>query len=211
MRRPIALAAALLALALVAPAAVLGQDATPMSTVTCTVEPRSVDELIDFYFDPAGTPLATPTPPPAYASIADLPPGEPVDAATETAIEWTMVQIFACFDSEQLARAFALMTDDMVRQFGPDLTDPDEDTAEKVRANLEAQLAVTPEPVPAASGWSFDHERRLADGRVGGAFTDFEEEQAEFLIFEQRGELWLLAEIAEIQAEGTPAAGTPAA
>lgn len=100
MRLPIALAAALRSPALVAPAAVLGQDATPASTVTCTVEPRSVDELTGLYFKLAGTPLATPTPPPAYASIADLPPGEPVDAATEAAIEGTMVQIISCFDSE---------------------------------------------------------------------------------------------------------------
>ena len=187
------------------------QDATPPAAVACSVEPRPVDELVALWFDPQGTPLATPTPLPAHASLADLPPGEPVDAATEAAIEATMAQIFACFDADQFPRAFALMSDDAVRQFGPDLTNPDEDTADEVRANLEAQLAATPEPVPAATGWSFDQARRLEDGRVGGVFTDVAAGQAEFVVFEQRGERWLLADIAEIQPDGTPAAGTPAA
>jgi hypothetical protein len=107
------------------------------------LEPRDVEELIGFYFGPEGTPLATPTAA-TVQSEAELPQGEPVDPAVEEAVNATVAELFACFDAGQYARGFALMTDDLARQFGPDVNNPDEDTPEEVRALLEAQLAGTP-------------------------------------------------------------------
>ncbi len=118
----------------------LAQDASPAAGATgasCTVEPRDIEELVGFYFAAEGTPMATP----AATTVdteAELPQGEPVDPAVEEAVNATVTELIACFDAGQYARAFALMTDDLARQFGPDLSNPDEDTPEEVRALLEA-------------------------------------------------------------------------
>src|SRR4051794_23651910 len=108
----------------------VAQDASPAagaSGTACSVEPRAVEELVGLYFSPEGTPLATPTAT-TVESEAELPQGDPVDPAVEQAVNATVTELIACFDAGQYARAFALMTDDMARQFGPDVSNPDEDT-----------------------------------------------------------------------------------
>ena len=70
--------------------------------------------------------------------------GAPADDQTVAAVTATIHEIFACFDAAQYARAFALMTDDAAREFGPDVSDPAEDTPEEVRTTLEAQISGTP-------------------------------------------------------------------
>jgi hypothetical protein len=194
----------------------VAQDASPAAGATgagCTVEPRDVEELIGFYFGPEGTPLATP----AAATVdseAELPQGEPVDPAVEDAVNATVAELFACFDAGQYARAFALMTDDLARQFGPDVNSPDEDTPEEVRALLEAQLAGTPvadEP-GMEQGASTDAGRgrdiRVLDGgRVGGVWTIYGD--SVFIVLEQQDDRWLLDEIIDIAEGDSAMSGTP--
>ena len=189
----------------------LAQDRTPAAspadagTVACTVEPRPVEELVGFYFAEQGTPAATPLPAVPVASEADLPQGEPADAATAAALAATVAEIFVCFDDNQYARAFALMTNEMVRQFGPDPANSEEDTAEEVRALLEGQLAGTPGPVPAAERQPAPVLRDaqvLPDGRAGAVVE--EEDETVFLLFEQEEGRWLLAGILPVAPGGTP-------
>ena len=193
----------------------VAQDASPAAGGTgagCATEPRDIDELIGFYFDPEGTPLATPTAT-TVESEAELPQGEPVDPAVEEAVNATATELFACFDAGQYARAFALMTDDLARQFGPDISDPTEDTPEEVRALLEAQLAGTPvvdEP-GMEQGASTDVGRGrdirvLEGGRVGGVWTIYGD--TIFIMLEQQDDRWLLDEVIDIVGNDA-ASGTP--
>jgi hypothetical protein len=193
----------------------VAQDASPAAGATgagCTAEPRDVDELIGFYFGPEGTPLATPTAT-TVESEAELPQGEPVDPAVEEAVNATVTELFACFDAGQYARAFALMTDDLARQFGPDISDPTEDTPEEVRALLEAQLAGTPvvdEP-GMEQGASTEVGRGrdirvLEGGRVGGVWTIYGD--TIFIVLEQQDDRWLLDEVIDIVGNDA-ASGTP--
>ena len=191
----------------------LAQEASPAAgAAACTTEPRDVEELVGFYFDPQGTPLATP----AATTVdteAELPQGEAVDPAVEEAVNATVVELIACFDAGQYARAFALMTDDLARQTGPDLSNPDEDSPEEVRALLEAQLAGTPvvdEPgidQGAATDVGQGRDIRVLEGgRVGGIWTIAGD--AAFIVFEQQGDQWLMDEIIDVR-DDSSMTGTP--
>jgi hypothetical protein len=195
---------------------VVAQEASPAPGTSggtaCTVEPRSVDELLPLWFGPDGSPAATPMPSESVQSEADLPQGTPADEATVAAITATLHEVFACFDAAQYARAFALMTDNAVSQFGPDVSNPDEDSPEEVRALLEAQISGTPttdeETMPAESRTVISDARDariLPDGRAGAIFEA--EGDAVFAVFQQSGDHWLLDDIIDIEEQGTPAAG----
>src|SRR5215218_8008607 len=194
----------------------VAQDASPAAGATgagCIVEPRDVEEIVGFFFDPAGSPLATPSAA-TVESEAELPQGEPVDPAVEEAVNATVTELITCFEAGQYARAFALMTDDLVRQSGPDVSSPDEDTPEEVRALLEAQLAGTPvadEP-GMEQGASTDVGRGrdirvLEGGRVGGVWTI--ESDAAFIVLEQQDDHWLVDEVIDIVEDNAAMSGTP--
>lgn len=203
--------------AMVAGAApIAAQEATPATTAgagACVAEPRAVDELVGFYFDPQGTPVATPIPEPVVAAEENLPTGEPVDAELEAELNAVLTEIFVCFEAGQYARAFGLMTENLARQTGPDITNPDEDTAEEVRALLEAQIAGTPmadeeqmeEGGMAAELGAGRDFRMLDDGRVGGIWTA--QGASVFVVFAQQDGRWLADAFVGI--EETAAAGTP--
>jgi len=206
----------LVATTLMAAMPAVAQDASPTAGANgsaCTVEPREVDELVDLYFGSEGTPLATPSAT-AVNSEAELPQGDPVDPAVEEAVNSTVTELIACFDAGQYARAFALMTDDLARQTGPDVSSPDEDTPEEVRALLEAQLAGTPvadEP-GMEQGASTDvglgrDIRVLEGGRVGGVWTI--EGDAAFIVLEQQDDRWLVDELIDIVEDDAAMSGTP--
>ena len=206
MRYLAAVAAALLVVALLG--AAVAQGPTPAAeAVACTVAPRPVDELVALWFGPEGTPPARP---PSFpiASEAELPAGEPADAATVAAIDATVQEFFACSVAGQYARAFALMTDEGVRRLGPDRTDPEADTPEEARALLEAQLAATPAAVapPAAGVTGARAARVLPDGRVGAVFVDLDSGASAFLIFAREDGRWLLDDFVPIPSAGTPTA-----
>ena len=190
------------------------QEASPAAgAAECTTEPRDVEELVGFYFDPQGTPLATPAAP-TVDTEAELPQGEAVDPAVEAELTATLAELIACFDAGQYARAFALMTDDLARQTGPDVNNPDEDTPEEVRALLEAQLAGTPvvdEPgmdEGAATDVGQGRDIRVLEGgRVGGVWTI--EGDAAFVVFEEQDGRWLIDELIDIIEDEAAMSGTP--
>ena len=196
----VALLVSLVALSTVA------QEATPIvGGAVCTVAPRPTEELLAFWFGAEGTPLATPLPASPIAGAAALPEGEAANEETVTAVNATLRELAACFETNQFARAFALMTDDLVRQFGPQQGE----TLEQARALLEAQLVATPEPMgePAVVPPLRD-VRVLDDGRVGGILE--EEGTLIFVVFERQDDRWLLDGFVEAGlAGGTPGVGTP--
>jgi hypothetical protein len=191
---------------------VAGQDVSPTSAavggVSCTTEPKPVDELIPLWFTPDGSPAATPVGSQPFESEADLPQGTPADEATVAAINATIQEIFACFDAGQYARGFALMTDHAISQFGPDVTNPDEDTPAEVRALLERQIAGTPVAGEISEEPTVISEARdarvLSDGRVGAIFESQGDQV--FAIFVKSGDRWLLDDFIDIIEQGTPTA-----
>ncbi len=213
MGRLVATTVVLALLALVGPGVALAQDATPSASpaagIACTVEPRSIDELLALWFGPEGSPQAPPPLASPVAGEAALPGGEAADDATAAAVAATLKELNACFEANQFARAFALMTDDVVRQFGP----TSGETLEQVRSLLEAQAA-QPVATPELTGGQtmvppLRDVRVLDDGRVGGILV--EEGPPVFLIFERQDGRWLIADFLEIGSlGGTPAAATPA-
>ncbi len=211
----LAASGALVAIGLMA-APVAAQDASPAAGAgaACTVEPRDVEELVRFYFSPEGTPLATPAAT-TFESETALPAGEPVDAETEEAVNAVVTALIACFDAGQYARAFALVTDDGARSLGPDMSNPDEDTPDEVRALLEAQLAGTPvadepgmEPGMQTQVSPGRDLRLLEGGRVGGVWTI--EGDAAFVVFEQEDDRWLIDEFIDIVEDEAMTGATPA-
>src|SRR5262249_53980241 len=148
--------------------------ASPVGPVACSVAPRPLDQLVAVWFAPSGTPIATPLPASPIAGVAQLPPGPPATPEVVAAVSGTLAEIDDCFATNQYARAFALMSDRLVQQFGPDLTNPNENTPAKVRALLAAQLATPTTGTPTAAGPSISAPRdvrMLPAGRVGGLVT----------------------------------------
>lgn len=174
--------------------------------LVCTAEPRNIDELLPLWFDETGNPIATPAMTEGVMDTADLPQGEPADAATLTEIEETTRGWIACFFVDaDYARGFNFMTDDLAARFGPDTSLPEEDTADEVRTLLEGQLAGT--PIPGDQGMDMtptvagpDEARLLEDGRVAAVWS-LDGDQA-LLIYEQQDGRWLIDDVIEIQEVG---------
>jgi hypothetical protein len=189
-----------LTLALGAAAPVTAQDASPIASpavASCTVEPRTVDEMIGVFFNVQGTPLATPEAMTSVDAEAELPPGEPADAETVAAVHAVVQELVACLDTGQTARSFTLMTDDLIRQITAGMGGVNAETAEELRGLLEAQLA-TPEAAAVERmevGQGRD-VRVLEEGRVGGIWTIGGD--AGFIVFEQDDGRWLIDEIIDI-------------
>jgi hypothetical protein len=218
VKRPHLLVPTFVALILVSlPAPGFAQETTPAATdagasgqMRCTAEPRNIDELLAFWFDEAGNPAPTPTMAAGVSDVGALPQGEPVDAATFSEIDETTRGWVACFIvTGQYARGFSFMTDELAAMFGPDTSLPDEDTAEEVRALLEAQLAGTPIAGEAGLGAMPNLEgpneaRMLADGRIGALWA-LEGDQV-FIVYEKQGDRWLIADFIDVlEASATPA------
>lgn len=205
MRRSLLLAPAAFALIPLLPAAAAAQPATPTAgvgpvAVVCTVEPRPVPEIVGLFFDPAGTPVATPSPAAPIPSEDALPAGEPVDEETAAAIDATLRQWIVCLGEGQTARGYALMTEEFAAEFGPNLANPAEDTAAEVAALLEAQLAVPPsagatDGLPGLVGPR--NAEILEDGRAAGIWED--EQGLAHVVFEQQDGRWLIDALSEIE------------
>jgi len=197
------------------PTVVLGQDATPTGTTACTVSPRDAAATTAMWFDPSGTPLATPQTQTSELTESMLETGTPLDATTTAALDATVREWIACFDQGQYLRAFALMTDDLLREYGPDLSNPSEDTAGEVIALLEGQLAGTPTAGEGGTGATTvagpRAARLLADGRAGAIWSLGDEEGTGegFFAFVQQDGQWLIDELVYLTPDGTPEA-TPA-
>ncbi len=185
-----------------AAAPVTAQDATPAANgfpltadpALCTVEPRDVDELLDIWFPPNGTPEATPAVAAELPTEITIPLGEPADDDTVAGVTLTVHEVFSCFAAGDYRRVAALFTDDLARQFGPG----PEETWEQVTAFLEA----TPVPEAGAGGSqivAITDVMLLGDGRVGAFVVDRGPEgtHTAYAIFEQAEDRWLVDEVIE--------------
>jgi hypothetical protein len=217
-RRPLLAVACVCAVLPLAPLA-HAQEASPAAgtpaaeAITCSAEPRNVDELVALWFNTSGTPVATPGASAPMEEAVAIPEGERADDATVQAItkvtqEWIMCgQVLG-----QNVRAFNLMTDKLASQFGPDLTNPAQDTPAEVRQILETQSAATPIPLPQVTHIpGLAGPRRatvLPDGRVA-ALWSFAGDKALF-VYAKEGDRWLIDENVDVsEAAATPEA-TPA-
>ncbi len=204
--------ASLIAVTLLAPGQGLAQDATPTARETlppCTAEPRDINELVGFWFSPSGEPAATPTYPEPITDDEALPAGERLDDVTVKAITETTLGWISCMEGAgQYARGFSFMTDDLLAQFGPDTTNPAQDSPEEVRAALEGQLAGTPiagqmqnAAMPPPVGPR--KPRLLEDGRAA-AIWSFGGDRV-YLVYEEVDGRWLIDAAEDIlDVEGTP-------
>jgi hypothetical protein len=190
------------------------QDATPATgtpvpePVACTAEPRDIDALLAFWFDPSGAPAATPVMNPPIADDAAI-EGRRADDATELAITETTLSFVYCVEvAGQYARGLSFVTDDLLAQLGPDVTNPAQDSPAELRALLEGQLQGTPiageEPsarMPPMAGPR--KVRVLEDGRVAAGWS-WRGDKVLF-IYEQVGDRWLIDEVIDIiEAAATP-------
>ena len=188
------------------------QDATPVALpVTpdpahCRVAPRSRDEVLALL---AATPVAAASPaaglPASVATEDQLPAGEPADPTTVAAVVATAYELIACNNAGDFARVFAFYTDDLIRRvFGGDPA---------LAAQVGPALAATPAPMAATRTELLDVRgvRVLADGRVGAVVEDRNPQRtaAFFAILVRAGDRWLIDGQIDIQAAGTPAAGSP--
>lgn len=192
------------------------QEASPAAgtptaeAISCSAEPRNVDELVALWFNTAGTPVATPAAGAPVEEAVAIPAGERADDATVQAITKVTQEWILCGQVlGQNVRAFNLMTDKLASQFGPDLTNPGQDTVEKVRQILETQSAATPIPLPEVTHIpGLAGPRRttiLPDGRVA-ALWSFGGDKALFF-YAKEGDTWLIDEIVDvIEAAATPEA-----
>jgi len=221
-RYSIVLALTVLVTSSVTSGGVSAQEASPAAgtpfpePTACTAEPLDIDSMLALWFDPAGTPMATPAIATPLSGDADLPQGTRADVATEVAITETTLNWIYCIEvAGEYARGFSYLTDNLLAQFGPDVTNPGQDTPEEVRAALEGQLIGTPIPgditlarMPAMAGPR--RIRLLDDGRVS-ALWSFSGDRVVF-IYALQDDRWLIDEAIDlIDMQGTPTAGTPAA
>jgi hypothetical protein len=207
----------LMVVMLAAPVRAVAPEGTPEPDLTlprCTVEPRDADATVALWFDASGKAAATPT---AVAPIdaETLIEGGPVDDATLAAITDVTEQWLSCMEvAHQYLRGFSLVTDRILAQFGPDVTNPAQDTPEEVRALLEQQLEATPaageERVTSLTPFVGPRKARtLDDGRVG-AIWSFGGDRV-FLVYQKQDDgKWLIDDVVDIiDTAGTPVA-TPA-
>lgn len=204
--------ASLIAAALLAPAHGFAQEATPTpreSLPACTAEPRDIEELVGFWFSPSGEPAATPTYPEPITDAEALPEGERLDDATVQAITETTIGWISCMEGAgQYARGFGFMTDDLLAQFGPDTSNPAQDSPEEVRAALEGQLAGTPIAGQMASGAMpppvGPRKPRLLDDGRAAAIWSFGGDRV-YLVYEEVDGRWLIDGAEDIlDVAGTP-------
>ncbi len=220
MTRLIAPIVALVLLALVGSGVALAQEATPgagadLFPITpdpadCTVEPRSADELLALWYGPGGSAVAAATPAAETdATEITIPVGSPADDATTAAAVATVQDVFACFAAGDALRAYALFTDDLARQFGPEPGTPREEAEAFLAAPLEE---ATPEGEGEAVGGDAAEGQivavtdvmELADGRVGAFAVDRSEGELStvYVIFERQGDRLLADEIFEFGTGG---------
>ncbi len=102
----------------------------------------------------------------------------------------TVHEVFSCFAAGDAPRAYALFTDDLARQFGPE---PGQ-TREDAIAFVEATPVQAPEEEQGRI-LAITDVMLLDNGRVGAFVVD--EAGTAYVIFEQTGDRWLVDEVIE--------------
>lgn len=207
MLRSLALLLAALGLVMLAlPTRALAQDATPVAPGTfplqadpaaCTVEPATVEELLAYWYDESGTPIAAPDGMDAgmdMPSEVAIPVGERADAATVAEVTNVVHQVFSCFAAGDALRAYALFTENLARMFGPE--------PGTAREDAEAFLTMTPEPETdgeVSEIVAITDVMVLDDGRVGAFVVDRTGDTVTtvYAIFAQEDGRWLVDDVIE--------------
>jgi hypothetical protein len=184
------------------------QEATPVAELVtpdpadCRVAPRPAASLATF----AGTPTAGVATPIGAAPTPFVPPsGAPADAETVAGVTATALELFACYNADDLSRVVALFTDDYLRRSF---------AAEGVTDEALGVFAATPVARPAGEreAVAVRDVRLLPDGRVGALLVgrdpagdppDF----ADFTVFVEREGRYLIDDVVPLSPE---AVGTPA-
>jgi hypothetical protein len=194
----------LLAVGVVGPLGAVAQEATPVADqfpmtpdpAACTGEAAGVEELLGLWYDAEGTPVAIggeATPEAGIGMMAvPVPIGEPADDATRAAVIETVSQVFACFAAGDVLRAYALFTDNLARQFGPE--------PGTTREDAEAFLTMEPQAEEGQGQIiAITDVMSLADGRVGAFVVDRSEgiDTTVYVMFSQEGDRLLIDDLIE--------------
>jgi len=166
----------------------------------CLVEPRPVPEIVELVGtvapgEEAPTPVATPVPAPSSA-------GAPADAATAAAVTATLVEVAACTDAGEFARAYALSTDDFLRRTVGPLTEERLALLEGVgfpNAEERAPTTLTVTDIRLLEDGRAVAVARVASDEVGAP-------RMRGFVLRLEGDRWLLDATFEMPPLGTPTA-----
>jgi len=197
----------------------LAQDGTPAAGAAefpispdpadCTVEPREADDLLALWYGPDGSPVpAAASPVAEEATSVTIPLGPPADEATAAAAAATVSEVFSCFEAGDALRAYALFTDDLARQFGPEPGTPREEAEAFLAGGLPEEA--TPEggaaggDVPESQIVAVTDVMELEDGRVGAFVVTREAGELDtvYLTFEREGDRLLADELVDFAPVG---------
>ncbi len=197
----------LVALAVQGAMGVAAQEASPAAELDipapeeCTVAPRTEEEFRALFEDASSvaTPLASPEP-------GMLPAGEPVDDQTVDEINMVWRHYVACVNAGDLARAFALTSDQQLRRVFvyPEIDAASEDQLIEIFMAPPSPLA----PNMAVPFIPVEDARLLNDGRVA-AVDPGGTGQRQVLFFIKEGDQWRFDDQFDLTQEGTPGAAAP--
>ena len=180
----------------------IAQDATPVSaeSVTCDVESRSANELLELWYgdtdDPDATPIATRADmDEEFPDEVTLQLGEPADEETTAGVAETLLRVFACFHEGDVLRAYALFTDDMAQVFGP----PPGTPREQGEAFLRGEFGVE----DGTELLTVANVMLLDDGRAAAFVVerDASGDSVAYVIFEVVGDRWLVDDLIDFPRE----------
>lgn len=161
---------------------------------TCTVEPRTADELIALFAS------ASPTDPVAMATTATIELGEPADAVSAQHVTETIHQAFACLNAGDYGRFLALISERTVVTHFPWV-------AEMLADEASAAEVMTPHPPEAAYQQTIlgiGSIAQLADGRYSAVVVGIDpgggdDPFALYLILTERDGGWMIDEVVDFE------------
>lgn len=158
----------------------------------CVVAPRSEKSLQPLFVIPGGEQDTLAETAPSSQADAIVPVGTPVDAVTTAGVIGTLRELFACYNAEDLPRAFSLLTDAYLEGLAARSTFAPED---------QAYFFGEPQPAPEDERFSLvavTDLSMLADGRVG-AFVVSSHPIAglntDYMILALQDDRWLIDEV----------------
>ena len=180
-----------------------GTPAAPGEVVDptlCTVDPRSVDELVVIFME--GDYI-----PDDELASGIFPEGEPADTATIALVTETAREVVACSNAGDYLAQMALFTDEGVQFFGPEESDATEE-------DIRSFFADTPvEPLPEDEREVFPgltDVQVLEDGRIGAIFgASANDPGAVYVIFVEVDGRFLIDSAIELELEVASPEATP--
>ena len=146
---------------------------------------------------------AAATPAAEERTSVTIPLGPRADEATAAAVAATVSEVFACFEAGDALRAYALFTDDLARQFGPEPGTPREEAEAFLTGGFPEEATPEGEPVGGEAAGAqivaVTDVMELPDGRVGAFAVDQEagDYGTVYVMFERQGDRLLADELVE--------------